>query len=202
MGLLLQQQLVVCVKVQSHLHGCCSPGCCCCCCICCCCCCCSCLLQLDVTQHRFLLCGDTSYKVALGGAVQGLADTEATVRSAAKTSLTPLLLSLSNEDCRFEGLSLSLCLLFCLSVSFSVPLSLCYLSAYRMGTSLSLLSVFILFRLLYLSPYDHFISLSVSFWPSPFCLPLSPQILLERLHLPCWPCLASQGAPRGAPLVV
>ncbi|KAL8441861.1 hypothetical protein Emed_007455 [Eimeria media] len=59
------------------------------------------LLELDVTQHRFLLFGDPSYKVTLAGIVQGLADPEASVRGAAKTALTPLLLGSSARDCRF-----------------------------------------------------------------------------------------------------
>ncbi|KAL8426760.1 hypothetical protein Efla_006746 [Eimeria flavescens] len=59
------------------------------------------LLELSVTQHRFLLSGDPSYEEALSGLVQGLADPEASVRGAAKSALTPLLLGSSPRDCRF-----------------------------------------------------------------------------------------------------
>ncbi|OEH77445.1 hypothetical protein cyc_06494 [Cyclospora cayetanensis] len=59
------------------------------------------LLELDLTQHRFLVCGDATYQEALKAALQGLADPEASVRAAAKTCITPLLLSASDEDCRY-----------------------------------------------------------------------------------------------------
>ena len=57
------------------------------------------IMQLSVTQHRFLLCKDAAYKETLKGMLQGLADSEAIVRAAAKGSLTPLLLSATEEEC-------------------------------------------------------------------------------------------------------